>query len=84
MYVYNNTVVLLHLFCVLIVLLQVTVYDIYVVVLLKTMWRRLMEIMLMAKLMEIVSFVVVYVCVYIYIYIYYIYLSIYTLPAIDS
>ena len=62
--------------------LQVTIYDMYVVVLLKTMWRRLMEIMLMAKLMEIVSFVVVYVCVYIYIY--YIYLSIYTLPVIDK
>ena len=70
MYVYNNTVVLLHLFCVLIVLLQVTVYDIYVVVLLKTMYRRLMEIMLMAKLMEIVSSVVVYVCLYIHTYIY--------------
>ena len=82
MYVYNNTVVLLHLFCVLIVLLQVTVYDIYVVVLLKTMYRRLMEIMLMAKLMEIVSSIVVYV--YLYIHIYYIYLSIYTLPAINS
>ena len=53
----------------LIVLLQVKIYDMYVVVLLKTMWRRLMEIMLMAKLMEIVSSIVVYVCIYIYIYI---------------
>ena len=61
----------------LIVLLQVTIYDMYVVVLLKTMWRRLMEIMLMAKLMDIVSSIVVYVCLYIYIYIH-------TLPAIDS
>ena len=50
--------------------LQVTIYDIYVVVLLKTMWRRLMEIMLMAKLIEIVSSIVVYVCLYTYIYIY--------------
>ena len=62
--------------------LQVTIYDIYVVVLLKTMWRRLMEIMLIAKLIEIVSSIVVYV--YLYIHIYYIYLSIYTLPAINS
>ena len=55
--------------------LQVTIYDIYVVVLLKTMWRRLIMIMLMAKLMEVVSFVVlVYVCIYIYIYILFIYL----------
>ena len=39
----------------------------YVIVLFKTMWRRLMEIMLMAKLMEIVSFDVIYmfVCIYI-------------------
>ena len=51
--------------------LQVTIYDIYVVVLLKTMWRRLMEIMLMAKLIEIVSSIVVYMCLYTYIYIYY-------------
>ena len=51
--------------------LQVTIYDIYVVVLLKTMWKRLMEIMLMAKLIEIVSSIVVYVCLYTYIYIYY-------------
>ena len=50
--------------------LQVTIYDIYVVVLLKTMWRRLMEIMLMAKLIEIVSSIVVYACLYIHIYIY--------------
>ena len=50
--------------------LQITIYDMYVVVLLKIMWRRLMEIMLMAKLMEIVSFVVVYMCLYIHIYIY--------------
>ena len=57
--------------------LQVTIYDIYVVVLLKTMWRRLMEIMLMAKLMEIVSSIVVYVCLYTYIYIYIYYLIIY-------
>ena len=66
--------------------LQVTIYDISVVVLLKTMWRHLMEIMWMAKLMEIVSSIVVYACLYIhiYIYIYIIYLSIYTLPAIDS
>ena len=35
----------------------------YVVVLLKIMWRRLMEIMLMAKLMEIVSSIVVYVSI---------------------
>ena len=41
-----------------------------------------MEIMLMTKLMEIVSSVVICVCVCVYIYI--IYLSIYTLPAIDS
>ena len=54
--------------------LQVTIYDIYVVVLLKTMWRRLMEIMLMAKLMEIVSSIVVYVCLYTYIYILFNYL----------
>ena len=39
-----------------------------------------MEIMLMTKLMEIVSSVVICVCVCVYI----IYLSIYTLPAIDS
>ena len=38
----------------------------------------------MAKLMEIVSSIVVYACLYIHIYIYIIYLSIYTLPAIDS
>ena len=38
-----------------------------------------MEIILMAKLMEIVS---IYVCLYIHIY--NIYLSIYTLPTIDS
>ena len=57
--------------------LQVTIYDIYVVVLLKTMWRCLMEIMLMAKLMEIVSSIVVYVCLYTYIYIYIYYLIIY-------
>ena len=62
--------------------LQVTIYDMYVVILLKTMCRRLIEIMLMAKLMEIVSSIVVYV--YLYIHIYYIYLSIYTLPAINS
>ena len=37
-----------------------------------------MKIMLMAKLMEIVSSVVVYVCVYIYIYIH-----THNLPAID-
>ena len=41
-----------------------------------------MEIMLMTKLMEIVSSVVICVCVCVCIYI--IYLSIYTLPAIDS
>ena len=65
--------------------LQVIIYDMYLVLLLKTMWRCLMEIMLMAKLMEIISSVVVYVCLYIYIYIYlFIYLFIYTLPAIDS
>ena len=38
-----------------------------------------MEIMSMAKLMEILNSVVIYVCVYIYLYLY-----IYTLPAIDS
>ena len=54
--------------------LQVTIYDMYVVVLLKTMWRRLMEIMLMAKLMEIVSSIVVYVYLYIHIFIIFIYL----------
>ena len=57
--------------------LQVTIYDMYVVVLLKTMWRRLMEIMLMAKLIESVSSIVVYVCLYTYIYIYIYYLIIY-------
>ena len=41
-----------------------------------------MEIMLMTKLMEIVSSVVICVCVCVCVYI--IYLSIYTLPAIDS
>ena len=46
--------------------LQVTIYDMYVIVLLNTMWRRLMEIMLMAKLMEIVSSIVVYAYIYIY------------------
>ena len=44
--------------------LQVTIYDMYVIVLLNTMWRRLMEIMLMAKLMEIVSSVVVCVSIH--------------------
>ena len=54
--------------------IQVTIYDMYVIVLLNTMWRRLMEIMLIAKLMEIVSSVVIYVCKkYIYIYIIFIY-----------
>ena len=58
--------------------LQVTIYDIYVVVLLKTMWKRLMEIMLMAKLIEIVSSIVVYVCLYTYIYIYILFNYLYT------
>ena len=57
---------------------QITIYDMYVVVLLKIMWRRLMEIMLMAKLMEIVSSVVVYVCLYIHIY-YILFIYLYTL-----
>ena len=66
--------------------LQVTIYDMYVIVLLNTMWRRLMEIMLMAKLMEIVSSVVVCVSIHTHTHthIYYIYLSIYTLPTINS
>ena len=46
------------------------------------MWRSLMEIMLMAKFMEIVSSVVIYMCVCVCVY--FIYLSIYTLPTIDS
>ena len=54
--------------------LQVTIYDMYVVILLKTMCRRLIEIMLMAKLMEIVSSIVVYVYLYIHIFIIFIYL----------
>ena len=41
-----------------------------------------MEIMLMAKFMEIVSSVVIYMCVCVCVY--FIYLSIYTLPTIDS
>ena len=41
-----------------------------------------MEIMLMAKFMEIVSSVVIYICVCVCVY--FIYLSIYTLPIIDS
>ena len=45
--------------------LQVTIYDMYVVILLKTMCRRLIDIMLMAKLMEIGSSFVIYMCVYI-------------------
>ena len=66
--------------------LQVTIYDMYVVVLLNTMWRRLIEIMLMAKLMEIVSSVVVCVSIHTHTHthIYYIYLSIYTLPTVNS
>ena len=64
----------------LIVLLQVTVYDMYVVVLFKTMWRRL-------NLLYDVNGQVdgdckfgccICVSIYIHIYIYYIYLSIYT------
>ena len=86
MYVIIQTCIItfvLYVNCTTYSVLQVTIYDMYLVLLLKTMWRCLMEIMLMTKLMEIISYVVVYVCLYIYIYIY-IYLSIYTLPAIDS
>ena len=43
-----------------------------------------MEIMLMAKFMEIVSSVVIYMCVCVCVCVYFIYLSIYTLPTIDS
>ena len=56
--------------------LQVTIYDMYVVILLKTMWRRLIMIMLIAKLMKIVSSVVVYLSLYIHIYI--IFICLYT------
>ena len=86
MYVIIQTCIItfvLYVNCTTYSVLQVTIYDMYLVLLLKTMWRCLMEIMLMAKLMEIISYVVVYVCLYIYIYLF-IYLSIYTLPAIDS
>ena len=54
--------------------LQVTIYDMNVVILLKAMCRCLIEIMLMAKLMEIVSSIVVYVYLYIHIFIIFIYL----------
>ena len=77
MYVIIQTCIItfvLYVNCTTYFVLQVTIYDIYVVVLLKTMWRRLMEIMLMAKLMEIVSSIVVYVCLYTYIYILFNYL----------
>ena len=92
MYVIIQTCIItfvLYVNCTTYSVLQVTIYDMYLVLLLKTMWRCLMETMLMAKLMEIISYVVIYVCLYTYIYIYifiylFIYLSIYTLPAIDS
>ena len=86
MYVIIQTCIItfvLYVNCTIYSVLQITIYDMYVVVLLKIMWRRLMEIMLMAKLMEIVSFVVVYVCLYIhiylYLYIYIIFIYLYTL-----
>ena len=81
MYVIIQTCIItfvLYVNCTTYFVLQVTIYDIYVVVLLKTMWKRLMEIMLMAKLIEIVSSIVVYVCLYTYIYIYILFNYLYT------
>ena len=59
--------------------LQVTIYDMYVIVLLNTMWRRLIEIMLMAKLMEIVSSVVVCVSIHTHTHTYIIFIYLYIL-----
>ena len=59
--------------------LQVTIYDMYVIVLLNTMWRHLMEIMLMAKLMEIVSSVVVCVSIHTHTHTYIIFIYLYIL-----
>ena len=69
----------------LIVLLQVTVYDMYVVVLLKTMWRRLNFLYNVNDQVDrdckfcccICMSIYTYMCMYIYIYTH-------TLPAIDS
>ena len=66
----------------LIVLLQVTVYDMYVVVLLKTMWRRLNLLYDVNGQVDgdckFCCCICVSIYTYIHTYIYYIYLSIYT------
>ena len=76
----------------LIVLLQVTVYDMYVVVPLKIMWRRLNLLYDVNGQVDgdckfcccICVSIYTYIYIYTHTYIYYIYLSIYTLQAIDS
>ena len=75
-----------------IVLLQVIVYDIYVVIPLKIMWRRLNLLYDVNGQVDgdckfcccICVSIYTYIYIHTHTYIYYIYLSIYTLQAIDS